>query len=49
VHSGNSTKATSGINGAGTEAQQEANIKDSIKLFFVCSSQASWSHLRPET
>ena len=31
---GNSTKATSGINGAGTQTQQEAGISDSAKLFF---------------
>jgi len=31
---GNSTKATSGINGAGTTAQHELNIPDSAKIFF---------------
>lgn len=31
---GNSTKATSGINGAGTQSQQEAGIQDSAKIFF---------------
>ncbi|THH27983.1 hypothetical protein EUX98_g6210 [Antrodiella citrinella] len=31
---GNSTKATSGINGAGTQTQQEAGIPDNAKLFF---------------
>ncbi|KAG9309343.1 Flavocytochrome c [Chiua virens] len=31
---GNSTKATSGINGAGTQPQQEAGIPDSAKIFF---------------
>lgn len=31
---GNSTKATSGINGAGTIAQQNAGIADSVKIFF---------------
>lgn len=31
---GNSTKATSGINGAGTTAQQDQGIQDSAKLFF---------------
>ena len=31
---GNSTKATSGINGAGTQAQQELGIPDSAKIFF---------------
>ncbi|KAG9103070.1 hypothetical protein FRC06_000309 [Ceratobasidium sp. 370] len=31
---GNSTKATSGINGAGTTTQQEQGIPDSAKIFF---------------
>ncbi|KAI6000781.1 Flavocytochrome c [Pisolithus albus] len=31
---GNSTKATSGINGAGTQAQQELGIPDNAKIFF---------------
>ncbi|KDQ28010.1 hypothetical protein PLEOSDRAFT_1065325 [Pleurotus ostreatus PC15] len=31
---GNSTKATSGINGAGTQAQQEQGIPDTTKIFF---------------
>ncbi|TFL05560.1 fumarate reductase [Pterulicium gracile] len=31
---GNSTKATSGINGAGTRAQQDAGIPDNAKTFF---------------
>lgn len=31
---GNSTKATSGINGAGTRTQQEQGVKDSVKAFF---------------
>lgn len=31
---GNSTKATSGINGAGTQPQQDAGIHDSAKIFF---------------
>ncbi len=31
---GNSTKATSGINGAGTQPQQDAGIQDSAKIFF---------------
>jgi len=40
---GNSTKATSGINGAGTNTQKDLNIPDSAKIFFedtkksVCS------------
>lgn len=31
---GNSTKATSGINGAGTRTQQDQDVKDSVKAFF---------------
>jgi succinate dehydrogenase/fumarate reductase flavoprotein subunit len=31
---GNSTKATSGINGAGTQTQQEIGIPDNVKIFF---------------
>ena len=31
---GNSTKATSGINGAGTQTQQDLGIPDSAKQFF---------------
>ncbi|KAF5345272.1 hypothetical protein D9758_008488 [Tetrapyrgos nigripes] len=31
---GNSTKATSGINGAGTQTQQEQSIPDNAKIFF---------------
>jgi hypothetical protein len=31
---GNSTKATSGINGAGTQTQQEHGIPDNAKIFF---------------
>lgn len=31
---GNSTKATSGINGAGTQTQLEAGIPDNAKIFF---------------
>lgn len=31
---GNSTKATSGINGAGTQSQQDLGIQDSSRIFF---------------
>lgn len=31
---GNSTKATSGINGAGTQSQQNLGIPDTVKIFF---------------
>ena len=37
---GNSTKATSGINGAGTQAQQEQGIPDNAKLFFDDTKQS---------
>ena len=52
---GNSTKATSGINGAGTNAQKELNIPDSAKIFFddtkksVCSQLHSLHLLSFET
>src|SRR5271154_5789401 len=48
---GNSTKATSGINGAGTNAQKELNIPDSAKVFFddtkksVCSPISHLSYI----
>ncbi|KAI0930652.1 hypothetical protein AcV5_007311 [Taiwanofungus camphoratus] len=38
---GNSTKATSGINGAGTQTQQEAGIPDNAKLFFEDTKQSA--------
>lgn len=44
---GNSTKATSGINGAGTETQQEAGIPDNAKIFFN-DTKHSVCHLQPE-
>ena len=50
---GNSTKATSGINGAGTNAQKELNIPDSAKIFFddtkksVCVLVPHVYHLTP--
>ena len=31
---GNSTKATSGINGAGTDSQRNLNIPDTAQIFF---------------
>lgn len=34
IRPGNSTKATSGINGAGTATQHELGIPDSAKIFF---------------
>ncbi|TIC33060.1 hypothetical protein E3Q09_03495 [Wallemia mellicola] len=38
---GNSTKATSGINGAGTEAQMQKEIKDSASIFFQDSKKSA--------
>ena len=43
---GNSTKATSGINGAGTQTQQELGIPDSAKVFFE-DTKKSVSTLSP--
>lgn len=54
---GNSTKATSGINGAGTQTQQELGIPDNAKIFFedtkrsvsassILSICHAWSGLR---
>lgn len=40
---GNSTKATSGINGAGTQTQQELGIPDNAKIFFE-DTKRSVSH-----
>jgi succinate dehydrogenase/fumarate reductase flavoprotein subunit len=53
---GNSTKATSGINGAGTNAQKTLNIPDSAKIFFDDTKKSvrvpvfhslPFHHLRP--
>ncbi|BEI93158.1 uncharacterized protein CcaverHIS019_0507860 [Cutaneotrichosporon cavernicola] len=38
---GNSTKATSGINGAGTQAQQELNIPDNAAKFFADTKKSA--------
>ncbi|TKA53999.1 hypothetical protein B0A53_03279 [Rhodotorula sp. CCFEE 5036] len=38
---GNSTKATSGINGAGTKAQQTLGIKDSVAAFFADTKKSA--------
>lgn len=50
---GNSTKATSGINGAGTVAQAELGIKDTPKAFFNDTkksvSRALFSPPRPSS
>ena len=42
---GNSTKATSGINGAGTQPQQELGIPDSAKTFFEDTKRFVSTHL----
>jgi hypothetical protein len=46
---GNSTKATSGINGAGTNSQRDLNIPDTAKIFFedTKKSVCFWSLLLP--
>lgn len=41
---GNSTKATSGINGAGTQTQQELGIPDSAKTFFEDTKKSVSTH-----
>ncbi|KAJ7668470.1 fumarate reductase [Mycena polygramma] len=38
---GNSTKATSGINGAGTQAQQDLGIPDNAKTFFADTKKSA--------
>ncbi|POY76485.1 hypothetical protein BMF94_0686 [Rhodotorula taiwanensis] len=38
---GNSTKATSGINGAGTKAQSKLGIKDSVAAFFADTKESA--------
>ena len=42
---GNSTKATSGINGALTRQQQRLGIKDSVDAFLKVSTSVSIQHL----
>lgn len=41
---GNSTKATSGINGAGTQSQQELGIPDNAKIFFDDTKRSVSTH-----
>jgi succinate dehydrogenase/fumarate reductase flavoprotein subunit len=43
---GNSTKATSGINGAGTQTQHEAGILDNAKIFFEDTKKSVAYYLR---
>ena len=44
---GNSTKATSGINGAGTNAQKALDIPDSAKIFFDDTKKSVRVHISP--
>lgn len=44
---GNSTKATSGINGALTQAQIDNNIKDSVKQFYDDTMESARDKARP--
>merc|ERR1711939_492816 len=45
---GNSTKATSGINGAYTRSQQELGIKDSVKEFYDDTVKSARDLARPD-
>ena len=45
---GNSTKATSGINGALTRTQTELEIRDSVKQFYEDTLKSARDKARPE-
>ena len=45
---GNSTKATSGINGALTRTQVDSNIKDSVKQFYDDTLKSARDKARPD-
>lgn len=45
---GNSTKATSGINGALTRSQTENDIKDSVKQFYDDTVESARDKARPD-
>lgn len=45
---GNSTKATSGINGALTRTQVDANIRDSVKQFYDDTLKSARDKARPD-
>ncbi|KAK9766609.1 Osmotic growth protein [Basidiobolus ranarum] len=45
---GNSTKATSGINGALTKTQKELGIKDSVEAFYDDTAKSARDLIRPE-
>lgn len=47
-YSGNSTKATSGINGALTRTQMALNIKDSVEAFYQDTLKSARDLARPE-
>ena len=44
---GNSTKATSGINGAGTQSQQDLGIQDSARIFFDDTKKSVRARISP--
>ena len=45
---GNSTKATSGINGAGTRTQNDLEIRDSVKQFYDDTLKSARDKARPD-
>ena len=45
---GNSTKATSGINGALTQSQIDSEIKDSVKQFYEDTIKSARDKARPD-
>ena len=45
---GNSTKATSGINGALTHTQIDNNIRDSVQQFYADTLKSARDKARPE-
>lgn len=45
---GNSTRATSGINGALTRTQVDANIRDSVKQFYDDTLKSARDKARPD-
>lgn len=45
---GNSTKATSGINGALTQSQIDSEIKDSVKQFYDDTIKSARDKARPD-
>jgi succinate dehydrogenase/fumarate reductase flavoprotein subunit len=45
---GNSTKATSGINGAGTETQMKQNIPDNAQIFYEDTAKSARAEIMPD-